>query len=267
MSGALLGVLVAVGTLMIGAGFAVGGNATASVGFLAARICFAVGFTILAGALVYWIWMSGLSVTQRTLRLVVIGAVSLGGLSLCIAWVDNLEIERLPRLFAGTDPDPPLPEYCQTLPDGSPFPDDALKIFMGSNLAFSTQFPHTVLKMGGTRMLTIDRDSRGNAMITLLRIFDEQGTILVRFHRGDIWWSEGVRPDKPDKSTLIVYGRADQEVLRVKYLNPQSIRIAGVFRYKNMPAPPVIINEELITRGGSTFKNSCFGENKVDLIF
>jgi hypothetical protein len=113
-------------------------------------------------------------------------------------------------------------------------------------------------------MLVIDKDQKGRVFVKVLRIFNAQDEIQVRFDDGDIWVNQGIRTKRPDKSTLVIYDKSDKEVLNLSYLNPHSIKISGVFLHP--PSAPVIVGETSMSIGGATMSGGSFGGNGIDIV-
>jgi hypothetical protein len=75
-------------------------------------------------------------------------------------------------------------------------------------------------------------------------LFDEDGDIIARITDDKLWVHPLARRERPDFSTLTVYDKRDVEVLKLEFLNHNSIRIRGIFRLPRQS--PVIISDEFI---------------------
>ena len=141
-------------------------------------------------------------------------------------------------------------------------PDKALMVFLGTNLAWATRMPHTVLMMGGEPMIAIDRHQNSNQIVvSVLRIFDDRHNIIARIDEGGFWVENSTRSKRPDPHTMQVYDHNDVEVLRIVFLNPRAISVTGVFRHRDV-AVPVIVTANNAVVGGMTMSGSAFGESR-----
>ena len=160
-------------------------------------------------------------------------------------------------LLPGNEPTPPNP--CQKRGE---IPSDAVILLMGNQAIYNSTFPHTVLEMSGRNMLSIDKIGMG--MTITADVFSADGRIIAELVNNDFY----VNPNnyfkvKHDANSLIVHDQEKNEVLNVRYLNPSTIKIKGIFRYPNHW--PFIIGEDKIILGNhNTLESSCFGNNKID---
>jgi hypothetical protein len=259
MPDVLLGILGGIGAILIGIGTAMAASVTTTSGFMIARVCLVAGFFLVLVSAVYWAWTyPSWTVLTKAIWLTIFGALSFSPLFLTISWVNDQEIGRRPRLFAGITSDPPGFDNCK-------IPANAFKVFLGSNLSWSVSFPRTVLRMHEDPMLVIDKDNKGRLVISLLRIFNEQDDQLVRFDNGEYWATPAIRVQRPDKSTLVAYGKSDKEILYISYLNPRSVLIRGIFLHP--PTLPIIVDNEAIKGGGRIITNSCMQSSDADIAF
>jgi hypothetical protein len=154
-------------------------------------------------------------------------------------------------LFPDTLPTPPLP--CK--PD-----DNDLILIYGSNAMWASRFPRIVLIMGHEPMIILNKNERGELRIDLLRIFDNRGNIIARIDEDGFWIDLSSRKKRPNRSTLVVYDHNDSEVLRVHFLNRQTVSISGIFR---KPGSNIIlkITSDAVETIGSSFHaiKNCSG--------
>lgn len=177
------------------------------------------------------------------------------GVSLLLAFrrVAFLELRDSTRLKPGKKPTPSH-QYLDGVPEA------ALVVFLGSNLAWATRMPHTILQMAALKMLVIDRrKDRNELVVSVLRIFDDRGNIIARIGEGDFWVENSTRKKRPDPSTLVVYDRSDTEVLHIKFPNPTTLSVTGVFRREGGPVA-VTITPEVLQIGGMKMSGSSMGE-------
>ncbi len=158
-------------------------------------------------------------------------------------------------------PTPPLPPGL----NAAQIPKDALKVFLGSNVAWATRMPHTVLTMAGEPMITIDRKKgHDELVVTVLRIFDDRNNIIARIDADGFWVENSTRKKRPDSHTLVVFDHTDTEVLRITFLNRTTISVTGIFRHASL-ARPVIVTPEYADLGGPRLTGNVFGENASDI--
>jgi hypothetical protein len=145
-------------------------------------------------------------------------------------------------LVPGNDPTPPNPcSWAQSVPmnpqygGGYVVPRDALSVLLGPMAAISTQFPATVISIDDEPILTMDRTWDGQIAIST-DIYDEHHDIIVSLNENTYNVESSVFSISRNNSLsdLVVVIRHDkEEVLNVRYLNPKTVLITGVFRTKN----------------------------------
>lgn len=155
-------------------------------------------------------------------------------------------------LVPGNEPDPPLPSGCPGVP-----PND-LKVFLGDSLAYTSKDELTLLRIKGIDALGLRRTPNGVA--TFAKVFSEDGKMVVQIVDNHFYFNPGnsFRVDTPDSHTLAVYDSLQMQILYIRYMNPYSIRVKGIF-----PTPrgtPVVITDNELQLGNSLFSGSCFGE-------
>jgi hypothetical protein len=163
-------------------------------------------------------------------------------------------------LKPGASPKAKLPDHCNP-------PDGALTVVYGTNVSWSTVFPHTIIEMGGLPMLVVDRDSNGFLKITTLRIFDDRDDIIARVDEEGFWVQNTIRRKRPNENTLIVYDHNDDQVLKLQYLNSSFLLIEGILRNKLTSPSFIVITQEnmKIMPMNMTMTGNCFGNNRVDI--
>ena len=70
--------------------------------------------------------------------------------------------------------------------------------------------------------------------------------------------SSGLRALRPDRSTFLLLDRFDKEVLYVRYLNRNAVRIRG--RFICGQAPQAIIRDDTILTGGVRIRGVFVGQ-------
>jgi hypothetical protein len=119
-------------------------------------------------------------------------------------------------------------------------PDNALRLYVGDNVIWTTALPLTVIQHKNDPQLQIDRDKSGGINIKVLRLFDVDGKELAEISDNEFNITNralATHKPRPDRSTLVVYNEADQEVLNIRYLNPTALRVTGVFYFDSKRLP------------------------------
>ena len=138
---------------------------------------------------------------------------------------------------------------------------NALAVELGSGVALASQFPHTIIRMAGDEMLTINRDSAtGHIRVTTLQIFDDRKDSIATMDDGHFWVKFGSKKKRPDKSTLVVYDHLNKEVLRIRFLNPHAISVQGLFRHPKR-AETIEITDKFLQIGGISIQKFFFADN------
>ena len=126
----------------------------------------------------------------------------------------------------------PMPEnQC------SPLEKDQVMMFLGDKSAHAvTTFPHTILRIAGKDVVSIDRSLTG-ALTILLEIRGEDSRIIARLNKGGfvINRNNELQITRPDKSSLIIEDQYGVEVLNVRYLNRQAFRLTAFLHYLGKP--------------------------------
>lgn len=144
---------------------------------------------------------------------------------------------------------PRPPSHCQ-------IGENEFAIFAGGGASFNSEFPTQLLTIGGQTIIGAHTDDSGRLLLSLLRIFDEQGNNIARIEPDGTFWSHpNVRRVRPDWSTLIVYDPHDDEALYLKFINKNTISIRGIFRSNGRQ--PVVITDTAIKMGGINISGSC----------
>ncbi len=155
------------------------------------------------------------------------------------------------------EPDPPNP--CGSFP----IPREALKIYLGNSVAWTSASEHTVLEMGGADILALRRAIKGLALSA--KVYDKDGRVVAQIVDNHFYINPEnfFRVETPDEHSLVVYDQHATKVLDVRYLNPSSVRVLGVFYYPRTLPVRIAENQTLI--GTNRFSEYCFGNGQVDI--
>jgi len=143
--------------------------------------------------------------------------------------------------------------------------DDEFAIFAGSIVAFNSERPTVLLSIGGADIIKADMDENGRIHLSTLKLYDDQNEIIARITSDGLWVHPLMRRERPDYSTLVIYDRRDAEVLKIKFINSNTIAISGIFRYPNRP--PVILSDRESQIGPLRLGSGCLGHSKVGIQF
>jgi hypothetical protein len=137
-------------------------------------------------------------------------------------------------------------------------PGDAMTLLLGRSASYTSTFPHTVVRIRGDDVLTVERE-RGQIAISA-KVFSRDGRIIADIARNEFHINPNnyFRKERPNPRTLRVFDQENRKVLDVDFLNPRAIRFSAIF---NHPVRPVVISD---TEG--LFRNTvCFGDNLTDV--
>jgi hypothetical protein len=205
------------------------------------------------GLTLYRLWTGNGKVSLRLVIGAAAGAIVIPVLVVALQWVDLREARNSTKLAPGNMSTPALPTQARV-------PQDALMIFLGSTIAWTTRMPHTVVEMGSDKMLVIDKDRSSNKLVvTGLRIFDDRNNLIARIDDDGFWMANSTQIKRADPSTLVVFDHGDTEVLRIAFLNPRAVSITGVFRHAGLRT--VSITPEFLDIGRMRTAQSILGEN------
>jgi hypothetical protein len=112
-----------------------------------------------------------------------------------------------------------------------------LAMNVGTNVVIMWSFPITLLAMENEPMIRVNKRD-GKLVVEMVRVIDDRDNQIVRIDQDgySIDPESHAHVTRPDKSTLIVEDHLGRQVLKIKYTNPQSISLDGVFRYPSLPA-------------------------------
>jgi hypothetical protein len=150
---AILGIglplLLALATAGVSIGFAM--TSSDSVGFLIAKACFAVAALDVVAFAIYWAVATRQQLPLNIVIPALIAAIAVPVLVISLQWLQHVEAQLSTRLYPGN-------EKSQGLPFDVDVPKDALRVVLGTNLAWTTKMPQAILRMAGETMIEIDRE-------------------------------------------------------------------------------------------------------------
>lgn len=246
----------------LGAGTAFAMTSSDSIGFLVAKACFAAATLDCVVVAIYWVISTQQPMPWNVVIPTIAAIIVVPALVLSLQWLSGVEAKLSMQLIAGKEPTPKIPIMPPWMAAKIKIPDDALKIFLGSNMAWTTKFPHQILEMAGEKMIEINKDkSSGELIVSVLKIFDDRNNIIARIDAEDGFWvGNSTRKKRPNPSSLVVYDHSDKEALRIVFLNRHALSITGIFRHEHITIP-VIVTPEFMSINGGKMSGSAMGEN------
>lgn len=139
-------------------------------------------------------------------------------------------------------------------------PSDAIKVFMGSNVAWTDKRDElTIFRLGNMDIVTVKITPRG--VYLSATIFREDGRIVAKIVNNQFMinpnnYFELLRPNRHEMTILDKYA---QKVLFVRYINEKTFYIEGVFQVPGKPAVIVTNDKISIKEKGLIMRNDCFG--------
>jgi hypothetical protein len=165
---------------------------------------------------------------------------SMGGFYL--AWLYFRPPPPTGALIAAGDPTPP--SGCKQVPG----PGDLQMVFATDRVIGKGPGPFSPLVVEDCVVLKLDRKDGG----LMIRSFGYDWNNDIAFRVMDNVYEPAaplqIRAFRPDRSTFLLLDRFDREVLYVRYLNRNAVRIRG--RFLCGEAPQVVIHDDVIQVGG-----------------
>jgi len=151
--------------------------------------------------------------------------------------------------------DDPTPAGC----GDTPGPGDLLMAFGTDRVLGKGPGPFTPILVDDCVALKLLRRDDG----LMIQSFGYAYTEDIAFHVMDNVFEPDIalkmRMLRPDRSTFVLLDRFDKEVLYVRYLNPQAVRIRGRFLCGN--APQAVIRDDAILVGGVRLNGVFVGQH------
>lgn len=163
-------------------------------------------------------------------------------------------------LRPGSAPDPP--QQCLNSPS-----DYYFKIYAGSQiLAWSDFKQYGIINfVGKETVLAISK--KNNLIYISSKNFSPDGRIACMLidNKPDLSFENHYQIKRPDDSELQVWDHYRRMVLRVKFLNPKSFQIEGIFSYPGYPELTITKNKILLN--SMPIVGNCFIDNYSPVIF
>jgi hypothetical protein len=170
-------------------------------------------------------------------------------------------------LIPGSNVAPVYDESCV-----SRVPAGALKIYLGTNLAWETKFPHTIVGVKTAKgtiepKIIVDRNSKRQLAITM-DVYNDKGDILAEikdnfFTINPNNYFKISHPDGSLRSLSVQIPHEKQEVLNIRYINPTTVMVLGVFHFKVGMEPLILDPEGMRLDGHPPTAKGCFGNTGI----
>jgi hypothetical protein len=158
-------------------------------------------------------------------------------------------------LMAANDPSPP--RMCEEKPG----PGDLLMALGTNRVLGKGPGPFTPLKVDACVVLKLLRQNGG----LIVQSFGYAWNGDIAFHvMNNVYEPDSalkLRALRPDRSTFLLLDRFDEEVIYVRYLNPNAVRIRG--RFLCGEAPQAVIRDDVILVGGVRIGGVFIGQRPV----
>jgi hypothetical protein len=180
----------------------------------------------------YWLW---------TIPSLILIACVIVNIVVIQRWDEYKLAQHGDWLVPASDPEP-----HQNLLFPCPIPRGAVKVLLGNNVAYASEYPASVIDTQNISRLYMRRDEAGRIAVTG-DIFDSDDNVVVEIKDNHFTVATDVfEMGRPDPSTLSVTIRKHKEhVLTMRFMNPDTVRITGIFRYLNVP--PITVTDESVT--------------------
>ncbi|THJ24752.1 MAG: hypothetical protein CAF45_004230 [Nitrospira sp. CG24E] len=157
------------------------------------------------------------------------------------------ETETSGLLRPASEPTPPHP-VCGTVPEG------AVALLYGDSVSYVTRFPHTVLRVVGEDLLSVNLKDGGIAVSAKIYSGDRKLVAEIIDNEFHINPTNYFRRERPDLHTLTVYDQQGQRALYVRYLNSTAITVLGAF---HTARGLIRIEEKGVHVQGNVFSGAC----------
>lgn len=139
-------------------------------------------------------------------------------------------------------------------------PKDLVMAF-GANRAVGTgSGPYSPLTVADCAVMTLHRVGRGLMVKAFFYDFNGDVAFSVIDNVYEPTLPLQLRPFRPDPHTIVILDRFDQEVLYLRYLNFNAVRIRG--RFLCGTAPQAVIRDDMILVGGVRISGAYFGQRR-----
>lgn len=172
----------------------------------------------------------------------------------------NKLAEKEGVLSPGTAPDPtnPCAQYAN-------IPPDATILYYGGSAAVTRGFPLSVITFNGHSLVSLYK--AGNSLEISADLFDERGELVAKIEKNHFIATYAASHIEKSNDTLTVYGRHDNMVLKVEFLNKHSIRVSGEIRTDEGEFLIAIGSQATTDAHHNTYSGGCMNAPKGGTVF
>jgi hypothetical protein len=108
-----------------------------------------------------------------------------------------------------------------------------VKVLLGANVGFTDAESQVVLRFAGKDLFTLSRAPGGLSVDA--KFFDVSGNLVAQLTRNRFSFNQNdaFKVIGPDAHSLLVTDAQGEMILDVRFINPASIRVRGLFRFGN----------------------------------
>jgi len=139
-------------------------------------------------------------------------------------------------------------------------PKDLVMAFATNRTVGTGSGPYSPLKVADCAVMTLHRVGQGLMVRAFFYDFNGDVAFSVIDNVYEPTLPLQLRQFRPDPHTIVILDRFDQEVLYLRYLNPNAVRIRG--RFLCGTAPQAIIRDDMILMGGVRISGAFFGQHR-----
>jgi len=122
-----------------------------------------------------------------------------------------------------------------------------------------------LVQMGDQDMLSIERQGKQIAVTGDIYTSDGDAVHIER-NSFETPQNGAFKPKRPDKHTLKVFDKWHNEVLSMRFINPQAIEVSGIF-WKPGRQFPLVLSDKGMMYGGFQINAACTGATNVAFRF
>jgi len=139
-------------------------------------------------------------------------------------------------------------------------PKDLVMAFSTNRAVGTGAGPYAPFMVADCAVMTLHRVGRGLMVRAFFYDFNGDVAFSVIDNVYEPTLPLQLRQFRPDPHTIVILDRFDQEVLYLRYLNPNAVRIRG--RFLCGTAPQAVVRDDAILVGGMRISGAYFGQRR-----
>ena len=152
--------------------------------------------------------------------------------------------------------DPPVPSLC------GPVPPDALRVYLGDSIGWSSLPEMTVLSYKGAPIIQIRRAPKGIVVEAHLMEQDGRPAAVIIDNRLYLNPDGYFHVSRPDAHSLELYDRGGTLVFDLRFINPHSVTVIGKFELPYL-MPLMVHPSGIVDSGNNLIREMCAGNRPV----